>query len=267
MSLLKKTLASIGIGSATVDSVLQSECLTPGEKAHIKVEVYGGATSQDIDNIEVKIFCSYIDEEPVDNDKNRGAPNAGRMKRVVCRYELASWTLPYAFTIEVGQQRTFDIELDIPLNTPVTIGESKVWLETGLDIAMARDPNDKDMLTIRPTAAMDGIFSALEDQGLRVRQVECEAAKGFPLPFVQEFEFVPTTGPYHGRWRELEIAVYHHDDAIELWFEIDRQKRGVGGMLSNLLGTGKLRRNLLIPISVDGKNAGDKVLSYLNSVG
>ncbi|MCZ8486216.1 sporulation protein [Vibrio lentus] len=28
--------------------------------------------------------------------------------------------------------------------------------------------------------------------------------EGFELPFVQEFQFVPTTGPYHGRWRELE---------------------------------------------------------------
>lgn len=43
---------------------------------------------------------------------------------------------------------------------------------------------------------MDGIFSALEAQGLRLRQVECEQAKGFALPFVQEFEFVPTTGHF-----------------------------------------------------------------------
>ena len=34
-------------------------------------------------------------------------------------------------------------------------------------------------------------FLLLEEAGLRIRQVECEAVKGFDLPFVQEFEFVP----------------------------------------------------------------------------
>ena len=36
--------------------------------------------------------------------------------------------------------RDFECEFDVPLNTPVTIGDAKVWLETGLDIAMAMRP-------------------------------------------------------------------------------------------------------------------------------
>jgi len=264
MSFLKKTLASFGIGSARVDSILQQEYLIPGKKANVSVEVYGGATAQEIDNIDMKIYCRYIDEVPVDNDKSKGE-DSGRTRRVPCSYVLASWTLPYAFTIEAGQQRNFDIELDIPVNTPVTIGDTKVWLETGLDISMAKDPTDKDILTVRPTPIMDGIFSALEEEGLRIRQVECEATKGFALPFVQEFEFVPTTGPFHGRWRELEIVAYHHSDMLELWFEIDRQKKGIGGMLSSLLGTGKLNRNLKIPYETSPEEAGSMVIEYLDS--
>ncbi|KOO12076.1 sporulation control protein Spo0M, partial [Vibrio xuii] len=72
-----------------------------------------------------------------------------------------------------GEEREFNVDLDVPWNTPVTIGDSKVWLETGLDIAMAKDPSDTDILTVRPDELLDGIFTALEEQGLRIRQVEC----------------------------------------------------------------------------------------------
>lgn len=265
MSFLKKTLASFGIGSARVDSILQHEFLIPGEKANLSIEVYGGASPQEIDNIDVKIYCRYIDEVPANSGSNDNDHNGGRMKRVSRDYVLASWKLPYSFSIESGQQRNFEVELDIPINTPVTIGETKVWLETGLDISLAKDPTDKDILTVRPSPLLDGIFSALEEEGLRIRQVECEATKGFALPFVQEFEFVPTTGPFHGRWRELEIVAHQHESSLELWFEVDRQKKGLGGMLSNLLGTGKLKRNLQIPLSTQPEEAGKQVIDYLES--
>lgn len=262
MSFLKKTLASFGIGSARVDSVLQQEYLVPGDKASVSVEVYGGATAQEIDNIELKIYCRYFAEETVESNSEDGGE---RTRRVAKDYKLAEWKLPYAFTIEPGQQRDFDVELEIPLNTPVSIGDTKVWLETGLDISMARDPKDKDMLTVRPDALLDGIFSELEEQGLRIRQVECESAKGFAMPFVQEFEFVPTTGPFHGVWRELEIVLYRHPDKLELWFEIDRKQSGLKGMLSSLLGTGELKRHLQLPMSLSGQEAGKQVLEYLES--
>ncbi len=263
MSFFKKTLASFGIGSARVDSILQQEFLIPGQKANISVEVYGGSTPQDIENIDLKIYCRYFEEVNEETDSGR---KSARTRRVARDYILTSWKLPYSFTIESGQQRDFDVELDIPLNTPVSIGDTKVWLETGLDISLAKDPTDKDMLTIRPDPILDGVFSELEEQGLRIRQVECEAIKGFAMPFVQEFEFVPTTGPFHGLWRELEIVIYRHEDEIELWFEIDRQKSGIGGMLSNLLGAGKLKRSLRIPSSTSREAAGLQVIQYLESV-
>ena len=246
-----------------MDSILQEDFLIPGETANITIEVYGGATSQEIDNIDLKLCCQYIDEEAQDND---GEHN-GRNSKVKRTFALAGWKLPYAFTIEPGQQRDFQVELDVPWNTPVTIGDAKVWLETGLDISMAVDPTDKDMLTVRPDPLMDAVLTELEEQGLRIRQVECEATNGFALPFVQEFEFVPISGPYHGRWRELEIVAYRHEDVLELWFEIDRQKQGFGGMLSSLLGAGKLQRHLEIPSHTPLNRVGSMVLDYLESSG
>ena len=112
---------------------------------------------------------------------------------------------------------------------------------------------------------LDGIFTALEEQGLRIRQVECEAVEGFELPFVQEFEFVPTTGPFHGRWRELEMVAYRSDDELQMWFEIDRHREGARGMLASLLGGGQLKRQLTISVHTPADQAGLQVLEYLDS--
>ena len=109
-------------------------------------------------------------------------------------------------------------------------------------------------------------LTRLEAQGLRIRQVECEAVDGFELPFVQEFEFVPTTGPYHGRWRELEVVAHRDEQELKMWFEIDRNRDGAKGMLASLLGVGKLKRQLSIPLDTSPKQAGEMVIEYLESV-
>ncbi len=261
MSFLKKTFASFGIGSAKVDSVLQQDILYPGDKVKVTIHVYGGAIEQLIDNIDLKLFCRYIDEETANN---KGVDSQDK-RRVHRRYTLASWSLPYSFTIAQGENRDFEVELDIPWNTPITIGDAKVWLETGLDISMSRDPADKDILTVRPDPLLEAIFSEFEEQGLRVRQVECEAAKGFSMPFVQEFEFVPTSGPFHGRWREVEIIAFRDNDSLKLWFEVDRRLRGMGGMLANMLGKGEIKRHLILPAHTPPAEAGKQVLEFLDS--
>ncbi len=87
---------------------------------------------------------------------------------------------------------------------------------------------------------------------------------GFELPFVQEFEFVPTTGPFHGRWRELEIVAHRDGNELKLWFEVDRNRTGMKGMLASMLGLGELKRELTLPLSMDPKEAGEKVLTFLD---
>jgi sporulation-control protein len=56
------------------------------------------------------------------------------------------------------------------------------------------------------------------------------------LPFVQEFEFVPSGGLYAGKVDEIEIIVQPsglHD--YDLFIEVDRRARGFGGFLSEML--------------------------------
>lgn len=258
MSIFKKTLASLGIGSARVDTILKQDVVYPDQSITIDVHVYGGATKQSIDNIHLKLCCRY-QAERINKD---GREMKGQ--KVPKTYVLASWSLPETFDIEPHQDKVFPVNLALPSNTPITLGDSKVWLETSLDIALASDPTDKDEITVRPDPLQDGVFSALEAAGLRIRQVECEAVKGFYLPFVQEFEFVPVTGEFHGRWRELEIVTYRNEENLTIWFEVDRQQKGIGGMLSSLLGTNKLERELVLKNDEDPKAAGQKVIQFLD---
>ncbi|MEZ9710917.1 sporulation protein [Vibrio breoganii] len=262
MSFFKKTLASLGIGSAKVDSVLQQETLIPGDPVRVVIHVYGGATEQHIDHIDLKLCCRYITEREERQPHSEGALK----RRMPQNYVLDKWELPYSFTIHPSEERTFEIELTVPFNTPLTIGDSKVWLETALDIDLAIDPTDKDMLTVRPDPVMDKIFSELEELGLRIRQVECEAAKGFEMPFVQEFEFVPTTGLFHGTWREVEIIAYRDEQHLQLWFEIDRQKKGFDGLLSNLLGSSELNCYLSLSNELTSEQAAQQVVDYLTDL-
>lgn len=259
MSLFRKSLASLGIGAAKVDTLLQRDVLIPGESLPVAIHVKGGKTEQAIDNINLFLCCRY--EEEVKSSRGDGEH---RTEKVHQTCTLTTWSLPYAFTIGADEERQFEVELDLPLNTPITIGDAKVWLETHLDIPMALDPKDKDILTVRPEPLMDGVFTALEQAGLRIRQVECEAADGFALPFVQEFEFVPVSGPFHGRWRELEVVAYRDSDGLQLWFEIDRRLHGLTGMLSGLLGRGELKRHCHVPASSTPDEAGEQVLAYLD---
>ena len=258
MSFFKKTLASLGIGSANVDTIIHHEVLIPGQKVLVTIEVTGGATAQQIDNIDLKLCCQYKKEV------NRNSDNGSQTQIIKQTYVLADWSLPYAFIIEPKQERKFEIELDLPLNTPVTIGDVKVWVQTGLDIALGLDPTDKDPITVRPGPLLDGVLTALETEGLRIRQVECEYAKNFALPFVQEFEFVPFDGPYHGRWRELDMIIYRDTEKLQLWFEIDRQQKGISGLLSNLLGSGDLTRTLSLSSERSPEDAGQQVIDFLN---
>ncbi|MUH98351.1 sporulation control protein Spo0M [Aliivibrio fischeri] len=259
MSFFKKTLASLGIGSANVDTIIHHEVLIPGQKAQVTIEVTGGATAQDIDNIDLKLCCQYKKEV------HRKSENGSQTQIIKQTYVLADWSLPYAFTIEPKQERKFELELDLPLNTPITIGDAKVWVQTGLDISLGLDPTDKDPITVRPDDIFDGVLTALETEGLRIRQVECEHVKGFDLPFVQEFEFVPFDGPYHGSWRELEMIAHRTADELQLWFEIDRRhKGGALGLLSSMLGRGELKRKLSLPTRLTPEEAGKQVIDFLN---
>jgi sporulation-control protein len=225
MSLFNKVLASVGIGAATVDTKLERDQVAPGEELKGVVEIRGGNTEQRIDDIYLTINTQYVKKS---NDHKMN------VTATIERIRLAS-----AFTISANERKEIPFSFILPIDTPISMGKTRIWVATALDIKNAVDPTDKDFLQVRPDKLQDAVLQSISSLGFRIREVECEQASfrmRQRLPFIQEFEFVPTSGEFRGRLDELEL-VYLPKSSLtaDLHFQIDRKPRGLGGLLAEAL--------------------------------
>jgi len=225
MSFFNKVLASVGIGAATVDTKLERDQVVPGEEIQGIIEIHGGNVEQQIGDIFLALNTQYIKE--TDNSKHY-------VTATIERIQLAS-----AFSLAASERKEIPFSFQLPLDTPVTVGKTKVWVTTGLDIKNAVDPSDKDFLNVKPNHLLDGVLNSISSLGFRLREVECEQAsyrlRG-RLPFIQEFEFVPTSGAFRGHLDELELVFLPSSAfSADLRFQIDRKARGLGGFLSEAM--------------------------------
>lgn len=211
---MKRILSRVGVGSARVDTVLPKTTLTAGESVEAEVHVEGGSTEQEVDAIYFALLTRY----KTDDSTRTG---------VIDKFQVAD-----PFTIGPDEEKIFPITIDVPVDTPVTVGRTNVWLETGLDIDWAVDPDDKDPVQIDPGPQLSTFLDALDSLGFTLRTAKCEKAPGsiFPGKFVQELEFVPHSGPFSGKLDELEVVPTETQNGLEVKLEIDRR----GGLLAEM---------------------------------
>ncbi|WP_299514375.1 sporulation protein [uncultured Rummeliibacillus sp.] len=225
MSLLHKALASLGIGAATVDTKLEKADYTGGEVIHGEVQIRGGNVDQQIDAIYLTVYTNYKREF---NDTEIMA------KGVIEKVQVTE-----PLTIKANENKVIPFSFTLPIDTPVTIGKTQVWINTHLDIDNAIDPKDKDYINVHPSLLVADILEELSNLGFRLREVECEQASlrlQNRYPFVQEFEFVPTSGSFRSHLDELEIIFLSQTpDYVEGIMQIDRKVRGLGSLLSEAL--------------------------------
>ncbi len=225
MSMFNKALASIGIGTAKVDTKLLQATVVPGGEISGTVHIQGGKTEQRIDEIYMGLHTTYIKKV---NDRKQ------TISTVIDRIRLNE-----PFTIGPDETKQIPFSYTLPLDVPITIGRTKVWVTTSLDIKNAVDPTDKDFLKVVPNHLMNAVLDATEELGFRLREADCEQAPyrlRRRLPFIQEFEFVPIMGAFRGRLDELEIVFFPlASDKLEIYMQIDRKARGIGGLLSEAL--------------------------------
>lgn len=225
MSIFQKMLASVGIGSAQVDTILSKAVYHAGEMLEGTVKIYGGKMDQQIDAIYLSVYTTYLRE----SDDRKVTDYAAIHKEKVSE----------PFMIRAGEQKEVPFHFPLPFDTPATKGSTRIWIQTGLDIASAKDPTDKDYIQVEPTEIAQQVFNSVEHLGFRLRGSECEQAsrkyRGI-YPFMQEFEYVPVTGEFCGKLDELEIVFLSQTtDQVELLLQIDRKARGFGGFLAEAL--------------------------------
>ncbi|MBW9218745.1 sporulation protein SpoOM [Anoxybacillus ayderensis] len=225
MGLFNKVLASIGIGSAKVDTKLHESQLSLGERITGVVEVTGGNVDQEIDDIYLSLCATYTKE--VDD------------RKVTKQAIIEKWKIAQSFVIRAGEKKEFPFSFSLPLDTPITVGKTRVWLHTGLDIKNAVDPTDEDYIRVQPNRMMNEVFRAMENLGFRLKEAECKEAAYYVrknLPFVQEFEFVPTSGEFRGKLDEVEMIFFPHTpQECELLIQVDRRARGLAGLFAEVL--------------------------------
>jgi len=157
---MKRILARIGIGTATVDTVLPTTRLTQGDSVDAEVQMHGGSTDQDIDAIYFALETRYRDEE-------------GYRTTTLSRKRVTD-----PFTLDAEEERSINVTFEVPRETPVTMGKTEVWLDTGLDVEGALDPDDRDHVEVRPGPHLDALFDALEDLGFGFYTASCERPVG-----------------------------------------------------------------------------------------
>ena len=224
MSFMKRALSSMGIGGARVDTILFGDQFIPGSTMSGMVMLYGGELEQKIDEIYFLLNAAYYSEA----DK-------GMVKKST---QLTSYQINEPFIIGAGEEKELPLSIELPSYTPLTLGGTDVWVETGLDIKSAVDPSDEDYIEVVPNNLVGALFDSLNQLGFQLKQVTCKPTKYYYsrfTPLLQEFEFRPTSGPFRGRLDELEIVMFLGEDNVKVFMQVDRRARGLSGLFVEAL--------------------------------
>jgi sporulation-control protein len=222
---MRKVLASVGIGNASVNTVLPSETVRPGESVEAEVRTEGGDADQEVRRIELAVKTRYRTGE-------------GHKRGTVGRMHLTD-----GFTASAGESRVETATLEIPWDTPVTVDGIEVWVETELDVTGV-DPEDRDHLEIRPTPRFQAVLDAMEGLGFSVHGSKClmDPHGRFGGGVVQEFELRPGGGPFDGALDEVELVPRETAGKLTLFVEVDRR----GGLLGETTGTDESHASLTV---------------------
>jgi sporulation-control protein len=210
-----RILSSIGIGAATVDTVLPDDTVTAGEDVSAEVQIHGGSAEQTVDEIYFALETRYRRDE-------------GSSVGVVDQF-----TLTDGFTIGADEERTIPVDIHIPNETPVTYGDVQVWIETGLDIKRAVDPDDTDYISVDPDHYLETLLTAVGELGFDLDQVNVFDDGTAPFEthcgFLQEFEYRPISAAYAEQLDDIELLCHPTPEGVEVAVEVDRAGEPISG--------------------------------------
>lgn len=222
--MFKKMLASVGIGGASVDTLLEDNRLLPGQMFNATIVVKGGNVAQRISGLDLALMTKVkVSTDNGDYFKN---------------HKLVTWRLSDSFEIQAGEVRNISFSGKLHPETPFTQlpvrnNQCQVWLQTGVDIDSAIDPSDTDVLVVMPTPVLEHVLNAMFSMGYVLYKADVEQGFLNTRAFrstsgcYQEFEFKPRNLGLN-TIREIEISVVCEAEQTHLLLELDRAFRGDG---------------------------------------
>jgi len=220
MSMFNRFLGSIGLGTAQIDTLLERGRYAPGEELRGIVKLRGGHIPQYVERLELVLMTQYARQLD------------GRSERSYC--ELERYTIRESFTLSTSETKDESFSIVLPNRVPLTIDNTPVWLmiELGVDCTRNIEPNDHDRIEIIPTVEQSIVIDGVNRLGFRLRTVDCIHAPriGGKFPFVQQFEFIPTSY-FRGEVEEMELIFLAAEHQTELLVYLNGRARNVRGIL------------------------------------
>ena len=215
--MLKKVLASIGIGGAKVDTIINTDKIVQGGKINGTIQMFGGSVEQEINQISLNLMTK-VKQECEDSYVYRS-------------YIIESFFVNSKFVLKPNEKLEKTFEFDLHPETPITAfekwTESKVWLETSLGIDFAYDPTDKDYLSILPGSVAKHILDFMKNQNFKLAKADVESgylrSRQFKSRsgFYQEIEFVPKGFGFFGV-KEIELSIIQDTNQTQVFIELDK---------------------------------------------
>ena len=213
--MFKKIMASIGIGSASVDLEVGRPQVELGGVLEGVVKIKAGNVEQEVDKIYINLVLT-------------SAYGSGDDTKHI-KTKIASLKAADKLLLKPGQQESIPVSIKIPTNLPVSKGRTRYHLQTGLDIEQALDPTDRDDIKILPNKYLKMLFDAVDSLGFREKHRSGDYNGRY-----QEFEYKPTS-LFARELDEIEIYPSVGEHELMVSIQIDKKNRGLlGGFLDDL---------------------------------
>lgn len=219
----KKLLQAMGVGGPSIETVLTTPNVRPGETLQGTVSIEGGEHATEITQISVALVTE-VEYESGDHE--------GRTTRTFAEVPVAG-----AFQLAAGARHQLPFSMQVPWENPVThlyghpLHGMKMGLSTRLSVAKAVDATDLDPVAVHPLPAQERLLDAFVRLGFQFRRADVEEGRirgvHQTLPFYQEIEFAPAA-QYHSAMKQLEVTFVAGPGSLVMVLELDKR----GGLLT-----------------------------------
>lgn len=197
--MFKKLLNKMGIGSASVNLVLNQDRARIGEDIVGTIMIKGGNSETKIDAVNV----NFTMNSRRGNDEQT--------------HEIAKINVVRGLVVQAGEDLQFPFRYTLPV-VPQSSSFVKYTLHTELDIPGAVDKHDFDDFYVLPAQSVAVIQEAIHHLGFEPKQDSGELEGQF-----QKFEYKPIAGQFLGRLSELEVIFLLEEQGVRLHVELDHK--------------------------------------------